>query len=129
MKSDRAAWEQRVEQFVDLRSDAARQAERSPEPRSRALASAHRALAEGAWYVLELARQHPERSTDGLRQMGATTLARWQSSGDPDDRDRWRAADWALWAHEARRRHRLRRSRLGRGGGPEPQEPPSDGGA
>jgi hypothetical protein len=105
-------WEDRVEEFVELRSTAAHHASRPPAPDPE-LAAAHRALAEGAWYVLELSRQEPEQTTDQLRQTGSHVLARWQAATEPHDAERWAAADWALWLRDAapgRWRRRLRRS-------------------
>lgn len=114
----RPGWEGRVEQFVDARSEAARHAEGTE---AKELAGAHRALAEGAWYVLELARQHPGRPTSDLRRLGATTFERWQASADPADRDRRRAADWALWVLQARHSSWLGRARRARAAGPLPE--------
>lgn len=63
--------------------------------------AAHRALAEGAWYVLELSRQEPGLTTDALRLAGAHVLDRWRSGSEPHDAERWAAADWALWMRDA----------------------------
>lgn len=97
----RLSWEQRIDDFVDARSEAARQAGRGPDGDGD-LADAHRALAEGAWYVLELSRQRPELAADKLRRAGAQVLDRWEAGTEPRDRERWAAADWALWVRSTR---------------------------
>lgn len=116
-------WEGRIEQFVDLRGEAARTAERLRTAAGHDLAEQHRALAEGAWYVLELARQRPELTTAQLRRVGEGLLQRWEHSAAFGDRERWAAADWALWVHEGRTASRREQARRARSPGPEPAAP------
>lgn len=113
-------WQGRIEQFVDLRGEAAHSAERQRTAAGHDLAEQHRALAEGAWYVLELARQRPELTTAQVRRVGAPQLQRWQASTHVGDRERWAAADWALWVHEGRDASRRQQARRARSPGPEP---------
>lgn len=132
-----AWWEERIEAFVELRTAAAEVAARAADRAARqktstsaeqvhterTLAQAHRALAEGAWYVLELSRQRPGLSTEELARIGAHVLDHWHAAADGPDRDRWVAADWALWMRAgATGSWRVRRRRR-RSAGPEPAGP------
>ena len=121
-------WQGRIEQFVDLRGEAARTAERLGTVAGRDLAEQHRALTEGAWYVLELARQRPELTTAQVRRVGEAQLTRWRTSATFGDRERWAAADWALWIHEGRDASRREQARRARSPGPEPADDGAPGG-
>ncbi|HZU80073.1 MAG TPA: hypothetical protein VE991_09180 [Acidimicrobiales bacterium] len=80
-------WEERIERFVEARSQAARDSgDDGP----------HRAWAEGAWFVLELARQLDTRDPADVRRAGIQRLTSWRMSPSPVDHERWQAAAWAL---------------------------------